>query len=231
MTDDAAEATDSHEDETADSADAEAAVDRESPEVESAEDATETDADGAETEPTAGGLTARVAEHDEALAREVGALESRVDDLEAALDERSEEVEETRSRLKRTRADFQNYKKRTKKRQEQLRETATQDFVERVVTVRDNLVRALDQDEDADIRGGVDSTLDEFDRILADEGVSTIEPEAGEEVDPHRHEVMLRVDADQPEGTVVDVYQPGYEMGERVIRAAQVTVSSGGDGE
>jgi len=170
-------------------------------------------------------LAARVAEHDEALAAEVDDLAATADSRAEELDEAREEIEDLTDRLKRKQAEFQNYKKRAKKRQDQIRETATEEFVEQVVTVRDNLVRALDQDEDADIRPGIESTLTEFDRILDDEGVSVIDPEPGEDVDPHRHEVMMRVDADQPSGTVAEVYQPGYEMGEKVIREAQVTVS------
>ena len=165
-------------------------------------------------------LADRVAEYDDDLAAEVRSLADRLD----ASEERAEDLE---SRLRRTQADFQNYKKRAKRRREQLQERAAAEFIERVVPVRDNLVRALEQEEDADIRGGVRATLDEFDRVLSEEGVETIRPEAGEAVDPTRHEVMMRVDSDRPEGTVVDVYRQGYEMGDRVMREAQVTVSTG----
>ena len=70
-------------------------------------------------------------------------------------------------------------------------------------------------------------TLREFDRILEDENVSEIDPDPGTEADPQRHEVMMQVDSDQPEGAIADVYTPGYEMGEKVIQNAQVTVSNG----
>lgn len=66
------------------------------------------------------------------------------------------------------------------------------------------------------------------------ENVEVVEPAPGEETDPQRHEVLMRVEADQPEGTVADVHRPGYEMAGTVLRAAQVTVSEGsgdGDGE
>jgi molecular chaperone GrpE len=173
------------------------------------------------------GLAADVAEAegvDEDLAESVADLEARVVELEAALDD-------ARSKLTRKQADFQNYKKRMKKKQEQVEARATEDLVERLVPVRDNLVRALDQEEGADIRPGVESTLAELDRVLDGENVSPIEPQQGDDVDPHRHEVMLRVDSEQPEGTVVDLYQPGYEMAEKVIRPAQVTVSAGAGDE
>ncbi|WP_117591072.1 nucleotide exchange factor GrpE [Haloprofundus halophilus] len=182
-----------------------------------------------EAEPTADDAdpAARAAEYDDELAADVAALQSRVEELETELAEKDERVEELESGLRRTQADFKNYKKRAKKKQDDIRDRATEDLVARLVGVRDNLLRALDQEEGADIRPGVESTLKEFDRVLDDENVEPIEPDAGEPVDPQRHEVMMRVDSDHPEGTVADVYQPGYEMAEKVIRAAQVTVSKG----
>jgi len=91
--------------------------------------------------------------------------------------------------------------------------------------VRDNLARALEQDGDANIREGVEKTLEELDRVLADEGVDRIEPEPGEQPDPERHEVLMRVESDRPAGVIDELYRPGYEMGDRVVRTAQVTVS------
>jgi molecular chaperone GrpE len=172
-------------------------------------------------------VIARAEDADPALAEDVRELADRVAELESELADRDKEIEDLEGRLKRKQADFQNYKKRTKKRQDRIRETATEDFVERVVPVRDNLVRALDQPEDADIRGGVRSTLEEFDRVLAEEGVEVIDPEPGTDVDPQRHEVMMRTDSDQPEDTVASTFEAGYEMGGSVIRAAKITVSDG----
>jgi molecular chaperone GrpE len=177
-----------------------------------------------ETEPDAEApaLADRVADHDEALAEEVA-------DLEADLAERREEVDELTSKLARVRADFSNYKQRAKRKREEIRERASESLVERIAPVRNDLVRALDQADGSDIRPGVESTLEKFDEVLAEEGVEPIEPAPGEAVDPARHQVMLRVDSDQPDGTVHEVYEPGYEMGDRVISEAQVTVSDGGE--
>ena len=224
MTEDASDPTDG---ESADAETEESAADASAAGAEATDSEAETASNASANGQTGDRLVARAAEYDEELAEDVAALRGRADELEAELAAAEEENEELSNRLKRTQADFQNYKKRAKKRQDQIRETATEDFVERVVTVRDNLVRALDQEEGADIRPGIESTLEEFDRILASEDVDTIDPEPGAAVDPTRHEVMMRVDSDQPEGTVADVYQAGYEMGEKVIRAAQVTVSTG----
>jgi molecular chaperone GrpE len=159
----------------------------------------------------------------EALAADAAALSTEVADLR----ETAERVEDLEDRLKRKQAEFQNYKKRQEREREKLRERATEAFVERVVDVRDDLVRALAQDEDADLREGLTGTLATFDEVLAEEGVEPIEPAPGDEVDPVRHEVLMREQSDQPEGTVVTTYRPGYEMADRVIQTAQVTVSEG----
>ena len=181
-----------------------------------AEGGTEADAPEAETEEELDrSLIERVAEYDEELAEAVRAdradYEERIDDLEG--------------KLTRKQADFQNFKKRQQKKLEQQQARATESLVEDLLPVRDNLARALEQDSDADIREGVEGTLRELDSVLADEGVERIEPEPGEEPDPERHEVLMRVKSDRPAGTIEELYRPGYEMGEKVIRTAQVTVS------
>ena len=192
-------------------------------------DAQTESADSEATPEDAADLAAQVEAHDPDLAAQVADLESRLADVESELEAKTERVEELEGALARSQADFKNYKKRAKRREEEIRERATEDFVGRIVSVRDNLVRALEQDEDADIRPGIESTVEEFDRILSDEDVTEIAPEPGADVDPTRHEVLMRVDAPEPEGTVAEVYRPGYEMAGSVLREAQVTVSEGSD--
>lgn len=171
-------------------------------------------------------LVARVAVEDEGLAAEVGEVVDRVATLEAELADREERIEALEGKLKRARADFQNYKKRAEKRENELRERATEDLVERLLDVRDNLRRALEQEGDeADIRDGVEATLASFDRVLSDENVEAIEPSVGDEVDPEVHEVVMRVDGEQPPGHIEEVYRAGYELAGKVIRPAQVTVA------
>lgn len=176
--------------------------------------------------PEATTLVARVAIADESLAADV---EERFVAIESERRELDEEVEDLEARLRRHRADFKNYKKRAKKRQNQLEKRATEDIVERLIDVRDNLQRAIDAEHEdvQSLREGVELTMRELDRVFEDENVSRIHPESGDEVDPQRHEVMLRVESDHPEDTIAEVYQPGYEMADKVLQAAQVTVSDG----
>ena len=171
--------------------------------------------------PPIGAITERVdGEAPEAVAEEIATLREEVAALER-------EREDLASRLKRKQAEFQNYKKRQKRRREQEQARATEDLVTDLLAVRDNLSRALEQDADANIREGVEATFRSLEDVLAGEGVEPIEPDPGTETDPKRHEVLLRVESDEPEGTVADLHRPGYEMADKVLRAAQVTVSEG----
>ena len=158
-----------------------------------------------------------IAEEIATLREELAGLRTERDDLE--------------SRLKRKQAEFQNYKKRQKKQREKQKARATAEIVEDLLDVRDNLSRALAQDEGADIRDGVEATFRGLEDVLDGQGVEPIEPEPGTETDPTRHEVLLRVESDEPEGTVAELHRPGYEMGETVLRTAQVTVSGGAEND
>ncbi|WP_137283556.1 nucleotide exchange factor GrpE [Halorussus salinisoli] len=193
-----------------------------------AEAEAESEAEADPLGPTSTKLVAEVATQDAQLATD---LEGHLAELEAERAEARERADDFESKLKRNRADFQNYKKRAKKRQEQMKERATEDLVENLLDVRDNLKRAVENDHEnvESLKEGVEMTLKELDRVFEDENVETIDPKPGTETDPQRHEVMMQVESDQPEGTVADVYQPGYEMGEKVLRAAQVTVSEGSE--
>ena len=173
-------------------------------------------------------LLDRLTDSDETPTEPAAELRSRIEALEDEVAEKNNEIDELTEKLSRARADFKNYKKRTKQQQAEMKARATEELVERLTDVRDNLVRALGQDDDADIRPGVESTLESFDRALEDENVAFISPAAGDEVDPERHEVMQRVDSDQPAGTIVDIYQEGYEMADKVLQPARVTVSADG---
>ncbi|MFP4628789.1 MAG: nucleotide exchange factor GrpE [Halobacteriales archaeon] len=178
-------------------------------------------------------LVARVAAHDESLAEAVERLRERADGLADDLEATRAEVDELTSRLKRVHADFDNYKKRVERREEELRERATERLVERLLSVRDDLQRAVEAEAQAveDLREGVRMTLGELDRVLDAEGVAAIAPDPGEAVDPRRHEVMMRVDSEHPAETIAEVFEPGYAQGDRVLRPAKVTVSDGPESE
>lgn len=188
-----------------------------------------TAADEPENAEASSELVAEITAHDEELGAAVADLESRVADLEETVEDKDDEIETLTERLQRTQADFQNYKKRAKERQADAERRAIRELLERFLSVRDDLTRALkDESDDLEsLKEGVRVTRNEFDRVLDAEGVTQIDPEPGQDVDPRRHEVMMRVESDQPEDTVASVYRTGYEMEEMVLRTAQVTVSEG----
>jgi molecular chaperone GrpE len=120
---------------------------------------------------------------------------------------------------------------------EDVRERATEDLIERLLGVRDDFDRALEADEKddtgtEDLREGVEMIRDKLDGILCDEGVERVETE---EFDPEKHQAMMRVESEEHDGgEIVDVYEPGYRMADRVVRPAKVTVAEadeGGDSE
>ena len=131
-----------------------------------------------------------------------------------------------KDKFEQKRSEFQQYKRRKNEEQEEIKQTATKDFVQDALPIHDNLTRALDQDND-NIRDGVKLTHDKFTELLKKEGITVINPAPGEEVDPEVHEVLSRVESDDiSDGKIVDCYKPGYVMENTVIRTARVTVSS-----
>jgi molecular chaperone DnaK len=103
------------------------------------------------------------------------------------------------------------------------------ELLDRMLAVRDNLGRALEEDTDVEVRAGVEATLHQFDRILERENISIIAPSIGAPVDPRKHEVVQRVSGNQPPGTVAEVYQPGYETEGDTLRPARVAVIDRGN--
>lgn len=143
-----------------------------------------------------------------------------------------------KDRLLRAMAEMENLRRRTEKEVADTRQYAVSSFAREVLTVGDNLRRALDavpveQRESAEgalsaLLSGVELTERELLKILAKHGVTIVDP-AGQKFDPHLHQAMMEVaDASVPSGTVVNVIQPGYVIGDRVLRPAMVGVSKGG---
>ena len=141
-------------------------------------------------------------------------------------------------RLVRLAAEMDNLRKRTERDVADAHKYATTRFAADMLVVGDNLRRALttvpaERREAADevlkaLVEGVEMTEREMDRLLEKNGVTRIAA-LGERFDPHRHQAMFEAeDSGKPAGTVVQVMQEGYQIGDRVLRAALVGVSKGG---
>jgi molecular chaperone GrpE len=143
---------------------------------------------------------------------------------------------ELKDRALRVLAEMENLRKRTEREVQDARAYAVSAFARDLLTVVDNLDRALAavpaDDEDPALKAltdGVSLTSREFQGILAKHGVVRIDPQTGERFDPNLHQAMFEVpDPSRPTGEVVQVIQPGFAISGRLLRPAMVGVSKGG---
>lgn len=148
------------------------------------------------------------------------------------------EAAEFKDKLLRTLAEMENLRRRTEREVADARTYGIAGFARDVLTVADNMERALQaldnelrEKADASVKAlldGVEITERELLKVLEKNGIKKIEP-MGEKFDPNFHQAMYEVpDASVPSGHVAQVVQPGYIIGERVLRPALVGVSKGG---
>lgn len=172
----------------------------------------------------------------EAGAEEMG--EARTPTSEELLAAAEAENAELRDKVLRMAAEMENLRKRTEREIADTRSYAIAGFARDMLVATDNLSRALmvipaQARETADgtlksLIEGIEMTEREMQRLLQKHGVVQIEAQ-GEKFDPHRHQAMFEVpDSSVPEGTVVQVVQAGFAIGERVLRPAMVGVAKGG---
>jgi len=170
---------------------------------------------------------------DPELAADLGAeFEFRGDVIEAELEEARREAAAHLETAQRLQAEFDNYRKRVARDQEGAAKRAGARVVEELLPSIDNLERAIAHvDAGGDVvqlADGVRMVLKNVLDVLGKEGVEKIEP-LGSAFDPMEHQAVGQAErADVPEGTVVEVYQSGYRMHDRVLRPAAVVVSTGG---
>jgi molecular chaperone GrpE len=146
-----------------------------------------------------------------------------VDALEAVTRERDEYLDS----LRRLKAEFENYRKRAAREQESLVARAHERLVKELIPVLDDLARALEaaeRHEEAQLEEGVSLVHRQLAAVLAKEGLAEIETEGA--FDPNVHEALLSQPSDEPEGSVIEVIQKGYTLGDRVLRPARVVVAS-----
>ena len=163
---------------------------------------------------------------DELRAR-VEELEQQLEGLRSAADEAETKRVEYLHDLKRLAADFENYRKRVARDEEALVARAHERLVKDLLPVLDNLERALvaaAEHEEVQLEEGVRLVHRELQSVLLREGLAEIETEG--RFDPHVHEALLAQPSDQEEGSVIEVVQKGYRLGDRVLRPARVVVAA-----
>jgi molecular chaperone GrpE len=144
------------------------------------------------------------------------------DDVAAVKAERDELFD----RLQRLAAEFDNFRKRSAREQAAMFARANERLVKELLPILDDLGRALEsasRHEEAKLEEGVRLVHRALADVLQKEGLAEIETDG--KFDPHVHEALLAQPSDEEEGTVIEVVQKGYRLGDRVLRPARVVVA------
>lgn len=141
------------------------------------------------------------------------------------------EVEEWKDKHLRLQAEWNTYRRRMSDQREQEKALAAAKLVESLIPVIDDFERTIDyaqQNGETGLLGGVEAVHTKFVDVLTKDGVVVIDP-AGEAFDALEAQAVGTVeDASVPDETVAQVYQKGYKIGNKVLRPAMVTVTTGG---
>jgi len=140
-----------------------------------------------------------------------------------------EEAARLKDMWMRTAADFDNYRKRSRREADDARRGGREELLKELLPVFDNLERAVQSAQRAtDVKGvieGLSMILKQFEATLARVDIKKV-PSTGSPFDPSVHEAIQQVETDDhPAGTVVAEVQPGYVQGEKLVRAAMVVVA------
>lgn len=139
------------------------------------------------------------------------------------------ELAKTKDQLLRAVAEAENIRKRAERERVDISRYSIASFAKGLLSVADNLRRALDsvpedQREGNSVYTGVEATERELLRVFESAGIKKITPH-GEVFNPNFHEVMFEIESDQPPGTVLQVMEPGYVIHDRLLRPARVGVA------
>jgi molecular chaperone GrpE len=164
---------------------------------------------------------------DEVRSEETPQVEEAVEPLEERLALLERERDEYLDALQRLKAEFDNFRKRAARDQASLVERASERLVRELLPVLDDLERALEaaeQHEEATLEEGVALVHRSLAAALEREGLAEIETDG--QFDPHVHEALLSQPSEADEGSVIQVFQKGYRLGDRVLRPARVVVAA-----
>jgi molecular chaperone GrpE len=149
-----------------------------------------------------------------------------VNETEALLAEAQARVTSLQEEFLRAKAETENMRRRAWEDVQKAHKFAIEDLVKNLLPVLDSLEAALTHSNDfTQLREGVELTLRQLSSALEKGGIVEVNP-VGEQFDPHRHQAISMVPAEQEGNTVVSVLQKGYVIADRVLRPALVTVAA-----
>lgn len=167
----------------------------------------------------------------------IEALQTELDQVHARIAAKDAQLEAANDKVLRTYADLDNMRKRVEREKEETAKYAITKFARDIVNVADNFERAvqsvpaeakMDNPALVALIDGVSLTEREFLNVLERHGVKRVAPQ-GEAFNPHHHQAVMETqNLDVPPGTVLQVFQPGYLIDDRVLRPAMVVVAAGG---
>ena len=174
-------------------------------------------------------VTAAPAEHTESAAAEDAAPETftvtkkQMEKMEGL----AKLVADANDKYLRLAAEYDNYRKRTAKEKESIYGDAKADTIKPMLAVYDNLERGIAQYDEADVhRQGLELITRQFVEVLTKLGVTEIEA-LGQPFDPEKHNAVMHVeDEEAGENTIVEVFQKGFMLGEKVLRFSMVKVAN-----
>ncbi|MGH1421532.1 MAG: nucleotide exchange factor GrpE [Hyphomonas sp.] len=144
---------------------------------------------------------------------------------------------ELRDQLLRTMADMENTRKRAQRQISEASIYAIEKFAGDLLSVSDNLGRALESLSEEDkaslseggkgLFSGIEMTQKDLHTALARHGVTAIAAEPGDVFDPNLHQAVANIPSEHANGAIASCFQPGWKIGERTLRAAMVAVSAG----
>ena len=141
-----------------------------------------------------------------------------------------EDEEPLKNQMLRLQADFDNFRKRTQRERGELFQMANETLFLEILPVIDHFEMGFKSAEahktDCSVTEGFRMVYNQLLDVLKKFNVTAIDT-IGESFDPHRHESLLHMPSDKPAGTVIEQIRCGYMLGEKLLRAAQVIVSSG----
>ncbi len=144
---------------------------------------------------------------------------------EENIDPKDKQIAELTDTLKRLQAEFENYKKRIEKESAEFKDYAKKELIIKILPLIDSFEQALKNTSNKEnFVKGVELIFAQLMSILAQEGLRPIHS-LHEKFDPFKHEVLLQKECDKEEGTVIEEFQKGYFLKDKVIRSSKVVIS------
>lgn len=140
------------------------------------------------------------------------------------IQQQEETIQQYKDKIQRMQADFENYKKRSEKERIEFVKYANEGLILKILEAYEDLERALDVEEDKNLREGVELIYRKMSKILEDEGVEEIETKH-QKFDPYKHEALMTENNDDYENNeIIQDLQKGYTLNSKVIRYSKVKV-------